>query len=58
MSLDEVKEALNVPKDAVFFQCDNGADFTYTLQNPDIISWYKEVLSKDLLRVLVVRSLP
>ena len=53
LSLDVVKEALNVPSDAVFFQCDNGEDFTYTLLNPDIISWYKEVLSKDLIRILV-----
>ena len=53
LTLDVVKEALNVPTDAVFFQCDNGEDFTYTLLNPDIISWYKEVLSKDLLRILI-----
>ena len=53
LALDAVKAALHVPLDAVFFQCDNGDDFTYDTTQPDLISWYKQVIADETLRVLV-----
>ena len=53
LGLDSVKEALHVPTDAVFFQCDNGNDFEYDTTQPDLISWYKEIIGNETLRVLV-----
>jgi serine carboxypeptidase-like clade 1 len=49
----EVKRAINVPEDAVFFQSDNGVGFTYIFDETDLISWYKEVIANNTLRVLV-----
>jgi hypothetical protein len=53
LGLDVVKTALNVPLDADFFQCDNGEDFTYNLTETDLISWYKEIIATNTLRILV-----
>jgi len=53
LSRPEVKKALNVPDDAVFFQSDNGVGFTYTFGEADLISWYKEIVSQNKLRVVV-----
>ena len=53
LSLDIVKQALHVPTDAVFFQCDNGADFTYDTTQPDLVSWYRDIIASNTLRVLV-----
>jgi len=53
LSRPEVKKALNVPEDAVFFQSDNGVGFTYTFGESDLISWYKEIVSQNKLRVVV-----
>ncbi len=40
LGLDEVKAALNIPSNAVFFQSDNGVGFTYYYTEADLISWY------------------
>lgn len=53
LSLDVVKEAIHVPLDAVFFQCDNGEGFTYNISSPDLIAWYRDVISANKLKVLV-----
>lgn len=53
LSLDVVKEALHVGVDAEFFQCDNGGDFTYELTETDLISWYKEIIATNTLRIMV-----
>ena len=53
LSLDVVKEALHVPLDAVFFQCDNGNDFEYYETETDLISWCKEIIATNTLRILV-----
>ena len=42
--------------DAVFTACivgDNGGDFTYELTEGDLISWYKEIIATNKLRILV-----
>ncbi len=53
LSRSEVKAALNVPEDAVFFQCDNGGDFVYELTESDLVSWYKEIINQNKLRIMV-----
>lgn len=53
LSRPEVMQALNIPSDGNFFQCDNGEDFTYTLSEMDLISWYKEIIAQNKLRILV-----
>lgn len=53
LSLDVVKTALHVPVEANFFQCDNGDDFLYNLTETDLISWYKEIIATNSLRILV-----
>lgn len=50
---DKVKQALNIPLDAVFFQSDNGVGFTYTFGETDLISWYKKIIAENFLRVIV-----
>jgi len=49
----EVMQALHIPEDGNFFQCDNGVGFTYNLTETDLISWYKEIVTTNTLRVLV-----
>jgi Serine carboxypeptidase len=49
----EVKAALNVPEEANFFQCDNGVGFTYNITEVDLVSWYKEVIAENKLRIMV-----
>jgi hypothetical protein len=53
LSRSDVKEALHIPADATFFQCDNGDGFTYNLTESDLVSWYKEVVATNKLRILV-----
>lgn len=53
LELPIVKKALNVPVDAVFFQCDNGAGFSYWGDQQDLVSWYKEIITENKLRILV-----
>eukprot|EP01038_Epipyxis_sp_PR26KG_P004140 gene4140-5894_t len=49
----EVRKALHIPNDAIFFQCDNGADFTYEFTSTDLVSWYKDTIAGNKLRILV-----
>jgi serine carboxypeptidase-like clade I len=49
----EVISALNLPADVSFFQSDNGVGFTYELTEDDLISWYKDIISQNRLRILV-----
>ena len=49
----EVKQALNLPPDAVFFQCDDGAGFNYTGNTPALMPFYRHVIENTSLRVLV-----
>jgi serine carboxypeptidase-like clade 1 len=53
LSKPEVKKAINVPEDAIFFQSDNGVGFTYIFDVDDLVSWYKEIVQENKLRVLV-----
>lgn len=48
-----VKEALHVAKDAFFFSGDNGVGFTYNLTEPSLLPWYREIIEKKQLRVLI-----
>ena len=49
----EVKAALNVPTDAVFFQCDDGDGFNYKSDTPALMPFYRQVIENSTLRVLV-----
>lgn len=49
----EVKKALHIPDDAVFFQSDDGVGFTYYYTESDLISWYQEVINEGKLRILI-----
>lgn len=49
----EVISALNLPSDVNFFQSDNGVGFTYELTEDDLVSWYKDIISQNKLRILV-----
>ena len=53
LGLDEVKKALNVPQEAVFFQSDNGVGFTYIFSETDLVSWYKRIIAENKLRIVV-----
>eukprot|EP00937_MAST-01D_sp_MAST-1D-sp2_P001481 g1481.t1 len=48
-----VKAALNLPPNAVFFQCDNGEGFNYTGNTPALMPFYRHVIENTTLRVLV-----
>ena len=37
----------------MFFQSDNGVGFTYTHGETDLISWYKELIAENKLRIVV-----
>ena len=52
LARDEVKDALHVPRDAFFFQCDNGEGFNYTCDTQTVIPIYHRALQAGL-RVLV-----
>ena len=49
----EVMKALNIPEGGNFFQCDNGEDFEYYEMETDLVSWYKEIISENKLRIFV-----
>eukprot|EP00667_Euglena_gracilis_P007363 EG_transcript_7434 len=49
----EVKRALHVPHDAVFFSGDNGVNFPYTMTEPDLLPFYQHIARETPLRVLV-----
>ena len=53
LNLSVVKQALHVPDNAYFFQCDNGAGFTYHSDTAALFPFYKRVLENTSLRVLV-----
>lgn len=53
LSIPVVKEALHVPQEAQFFQSDNGVGFTYEFTEHDLISWYKEIIAENKLKILV-----
>eukprot|EP01035_Chromulina_nebulosa_P022370 gene22370-28965_t len=53
LSRPEVISALNLPPDVSFFQSDNGVGFTYNLTESDLVSWYKETIATNTLRILV-----
>lgn len=53
LSRPEVMRALNIPSDAQFFQSDNGVGFTYELTEKDLISWYKDIISQNKLKIMV-----
>ena len=53
LGLDVVKKALNVPQEAVFFQSDNGVGFTYHYGENDLVSWYKQIIAENKLRIVV-----
>ena len=42
-----------MPENANFFQCDNGEGFSYTSDVTDLVSWYKEIVAENKLRILV-----
>jgi hypothetical protein len=48
-----VKEALNVPKDAVIFSGDNGDGFTYNMTEKNLLPFYQELVTNTSIRVLV-----
>jgi carboxypeptidase C (cathepsin A) len=53
LNRSEVKAALNLPPDASFFQCDDGAGFNYTGNTPALMPFYRHVIENTSLRVLV-----
>jgi len=48
-----VKKALHVPDNARFFTGDNGVGFQYNLTEPSLVPWYREIVAKSQLRVLI-----
>lgn len=49
----EVRRALHVAEDAVFFTGDNGRGFTYNVTEPSLLPWYRKVIESGRLRVLI-----
>lgn len=49
----EVKRAMHVPDDAKLFSGDNAVGFAYTQTEPDLLPFYREVVTNTALRVLV-----
>lgn len=49
----DVKLALNVAPDAIFFSGDNGVGFNYTLTESDVLPFYKYCIEHTKLKVLV-----
>lgn len=53
LNMSVVKQALHVPVDAFFFQCDNGEGFTYKGDVDALMPFYRHVIEETNLRVLV-----
>ncbi|CAB9528207.1 Carboxypeptidase Y homolog A [Seminavis robusta] len=49
----QVKAALHVDPDSAFFSGDNGVGFTYVPTEPDLLPFYRRVVSETDLRVLI-----
>ena len=50
---EDVREALHVPTDSLFFDGDNGEGMVYKQTEPDLMAFYRKVAQKTDLRVLV-----
>ena len=50
---EDVREALHVPTNSLFFDGDNGEGMTYKQTEPDLMPFYRKVAQKTDLRVLV-----
>ena len=49
LSRADVMQALHIPADGNFFQCDNGAGFTYNITESDLVSWYVFTITTTVL---------
>lgn len=52
----DVRDAIGVPHDAFFFSGDNGAGFSYTLTEPNVLPFYLHVITNTSIRVMVVQG--
>eukprot|EP00931_Biecheleriopsis_adriatica_P057113 TRINITY_DN33876_c0_g1_i1.p1 TRINITY_DN33876_c0_g1~~TRINITY_DN33876_c0_g1_i1.p1 ORF type:complete len:515 (-),score=67.70 TRINITY_DN33876_c0_g1_i1:233-1777(-) len=48
-----VKRALHVADNAHFFTGDNGVGFTYNSTSPSLVPWYRDLVLKNRLRILI-----